>query len=83
MNSDKKRGLNLLAPLMLMGSAWAIRKSMKKTQTVLERRRPTDAPKSKHEDLAWKIGLAVALASGEALISSMLTKSNDEQQEQD
>jgi len=76
--SNDKRERKLLAPLVIMCAAWAIRKSMNKTRSVIQNKRPEQTPKPKHEELAWKVGLAVALASAEALISSVMSKSKDE-----
>jgi hypothetical protein len=81
--SEDKRERKLFAPLLIMGSAWAIRKSMKKTQTVIEKKRASEKPKSKHEEIAWKLGLTLALASAEALINSLMSKSTDEQESAD
>jgi hypothetical protein len=75
MTKQNKRQLNFLTPLVVMGVAWAIKKSARKTQTVVEKKRPSDQPKAKHEELAWKVGLAVALASAEALINTLMSKS--------
>jgi hypothetical protein len=80
MNKEKRR-FNFLAPLVVMGVAWAIKKSAKTTQASLERKRPTTKPKAKHEDLAWKVGLAVALASAEALISSLMSHKSETESE--
>lgn len=71
--AKKNRKINYLTPLVVMGVAWAIKKSAEKSQDVVTKKRPADAPKPKHEDLAWKVGLAVALASAEALISSLMS----------
>jgi len=76
-----KREINFLAPLVIMGVAWAIKKSAKKSQDVVAKKRPADKPKPKHEDLAWKVGLAVALASAEALISSLMTHTSEVESE--
>ena len=76
--SNDRRDRKLLAPLVIMGAAWAIRKTVKKTQSAIQKKRPEQASKPKHEELAWKVGLAVALASAEALISSVMSNSKDE-----
>ena len=75
--AKKNRKFNYLTPLVVMGVAWAIKKSAEKSQEVVTKKRPADAPKAKHEDLAWKVGLAVALASAEALISSLMSHENE------
>lgn len=77
MAKKKKRDINFLAPLVIMGVAWAIKKSAEKTQNVVSNKRPADKPKTKHEDLAWKVGIAVALASAEALISSLMSRETE------
>lgn len=75
--AKSKREINFLAPLVIMGVAWAIKKSAEKSQKVVAKNRPDDRPKPKHEDLAWKVGLAVALASAEALISSLMKHTSE------
>ena len=65
-----------------MGVAWAIKKSAAKTQNVVAKNRPADKPKSKHEDLAWKVGLAVALASAEAIVSSLMSHKSKQEADQ-
>lgn len=77
MAKKKKRDINFLAPLVIMGVAWAIKKSAEKTQNVVSNKRSADKPKAKHEDLAWKVGIAVALASAEALISSLMSRETE------
>lgn len=81
MARQNKRQFSFLTPLVIMGVAWAIKKSAKKTQAVLDDKRPADKPKAKREELAWKVGLAVALASAEALISTLMTKSSEVDEE--
>jgi len=80
--AEEKRKFNLLTPLALMGVAWAIKKSAEKTQDVVAKKRPADRPKAKHEDLAWKVGLAVALASAEAIVSSLMSHTSKEEADQ-
>ena len=70
--AKSKRSINFLTPLVVMGVAWAIKKSAEKTQKVVAEKRPADKPKAKHEDVLWKVGIAVALAGAEALISSLM-----------
>ena len=72
-----KREINFLAPLVIMGVAWAIKKSAEKSQDAMAKNRPADQPKPKHEDLAWKVGLAVALSSAEALISGLMKHTSE------
>ncbi|MCX6404961.1 MAG: hypothetical protein NTW81_05585 [Actinobacteria bacterium] len=72
-----KREINFLAPLVIMGVAWAIKKSAEKSQDAVAKKRPANKPKPKHEDLAWKVGLAVALASAEALVTSLMTHTSE------
>ena len=80
--AKEKRKFNLLTPLALMGVAWAIKKSAEKTQDVVAKKRPADRPNAKHEDLAWKVGLAVALASAEAIVSSLMSHTSKEEADQ-
>lgn len=80
--AKEKRRFNLLTPLVIMGVAWAIKKSAEKSQEVVAKNRPADKPKAKHEDLAWKVGLAVALASAEALVSSLMSHTSKEEADQ-
>jgi len=76
--AKEKRKFNFLAPLVIMSVAWAIKRSAEKTQDAVDKKRPAEKPKAKHEELAWKVGIAVALASAEAIVSSLMSHSSKE-----
>jgi|GEM_PF-1893081 len=75
--TKKKREISFLTPLVILGVTWAIKKSAEKSQDRLSKNRPADKPKPSHEDLAWKVGLAVVLTSTEALISRLMSKKSE------
>jgi hypothetical protein len=75
--TKQKREINFLAPLVIMGVAWAIKKSAEKSQNALAKKRPSGKAKPQHEDFVWKVGLGVALAGAEALISRLMTKESE------
>lgn len=74
-----KRQLNPLTPILVMLVAWLVKKSAKKAKKVVATKRGTPVT-SKPEEIMWKVGLGLALAGAEALVTSLLNKSEADQE---
>ena len=67
----KNRNLSIFAPIALIGTAWLVRKSVDGTREKVDKSRDTIKNKER-EDTFWKIGLTIALAASEAIVTSLL-----------
>ena len=67
----KNRNLSIFAPVALIGTAWLVRKSVDGTREKVDKSRDTIKNKER-EDTFWRIGLTIALAASEAIVTSLL-----------
>ena len=67
----KNRNLSIFAPIALIGTAWLVRKSVDGTREKVDKSRDTIKNKER-DDTFWKIGLTIALAASEAIVTSLL-----------
>ena len=72
----KNRNLSIFAPIALIGTAWLVRKSVDGTREKVDKKRETIKNKGR-EDTFWKIGLTIALAASEAIVTSLLRHDKD------
>lgn len=77
--ANSKRRLNPLTPILVMLVAWLVKKSAKKAKKAVAVKRGTSVT-SKPEEILWKVGLGLALAGAEALVTSLLNKSDADQE---
>lgn len=75
--SRKSKNLSLLAPVAIFSATWLVRKVAFGTRTKVDRKRTSINHKNR-EDTLWQIGIAVALAATELIVTELLTKENDD-----
>lgn len=60
-----------------MGSAWALKKVFSRTRSKIDTKRESIAHKER-EDQFWQLGLTLAIAAAEIVVTSLLKKSDDD-----
>ena len=74
-----RKKLNPLTPIAVLVAAWLVKKSTKSTRKVISKKRGPETPVRKTEELAWKVGIAVALAGAEALVKNLMQRESETQ----
>ncbi len=74
-----RKKLNPLTPIAIFVAAWLVKKSAMSTKKVISKKRGPDAPVHKTEEIAWKVGVAIALAATEALIKNLMQREATDQ----